>query len=247
MIWGIIGAMEQEIAYIKGQMEGVRETVISGSVFYSGRYRDKEVVLVCCGIGKVNAAVCSQALIREMKAGCIINTGVAGNLSDQLKVLDMVIASAVAYHDVTPGILERNFPCREEFSTDTELTFLALQASEALALDKDGHAFRCASGKVATGDQFISDSAVKEDIARRFPYPYVAVDMESAAIGHTAYINETPFLVIRSLSDDANDDADMSFDAFVKIAADNSARLVLKMLELGNPHAKQANPCETCR
>lgn len=236
MIWGILGAMQEEIEFIRGQMEQVRETEISGSIFYSGRYRDKEVVLVCCGIGKVNAAVCTQTLIREMKAGCIINTGVAGNLSGKLKVLDMVIANAVAYHDVTPGVLGDNFPYREEFATDTELTFLALQASEAL--EPGEHPFRCACGKVATGDQFISDSAVKEDISRRYPYPYSAVDMESAAIGHTAYINKTPFLIIRSLSDDANDEAEMSFDTFVKIAADNSAKLVLKMLELGNPDAK---------
>lgn len=236
MIWGILGAMQEEIEYIKKQMEDVRETTIAGSVFYSGRYRDKSVVLVCCGIGKVNAAICTQTLIREMKVGCIINTGVAGNLSGQLKVLDMVIANAVAYHDVTPGVLKENFPYCEEFVTDTELTFLALQASEALMSEE--RPFRCVCGKVATGDQFISDAAVKEDIAQRFPYPYSAVDMESASIGHTAYINHIPFLVIRSLSDDANDEAEMSFDTFVQIAADNSAKLVLKMLELGNPEAK---------
>ena len=178
------------------------------------------MVLVCSGIGKVNAALTAQILIDRFDVGAVINTGIAGGTHPGLKVRDVVISDSAAYHDMDPRILALSPPHLEEFRADPELAQRAVDACKGRV--------NCRVGRIATGDQFISDSKVKADIVSRLDPG--CVEMEGGAVAHACATNGIPFVIIRCISDNADDEAEMTYDVFEKLAADDAAEIVLAML-----------------
>lgn len=224
MVWGIIGALDEEVELLKNAMTITGETKIYGSVFYSGKLEGKDVVLVCCSVGKINAALCASVMVREMKADVVVNVGIAGAMDKRLKVLDVVLSSEAVHHDGDP-VLAKFYPFCKEYKADEKLIELADKACKNVV---NGHSHYI--GRIATGDVFVEGGAVKERIERDFAP--LCVEMEGAAIAQACYMNEKPFLIIRTMSDNADDAASMSYDEFKPEAADQSANIIREMLKL---------------
>ncbi|MBQ4051646.1 MAG: 5'-methylthioadenosine/adenosylhomocysteine nucleosidase [Oscillospiraceae bacterium] len=216
---GIIGAMGSEIELLRARMENVTETIRAGRTFYSGKLGGTETVLVCSGIGKVNSAMTAQMLIDLFETDAIINTGVAGG-AGAAKVRDVVVSTELTYHDMDQDILAQGWPNVKYFTADEKLRALAVKACEGRVT--------CHEGLIATGDQFIGSADVKADIVARLSP--LAVEMEGGSIAHVCAGNGIPFVVIRCISDNADDGAEMSFETFVKLAADDAAEIVTSML-----------------
>lgn len=225
---GIIGAMDIETELILNKMTGVNEKQYAGFTFYTGKYKDLDIVLTSCGVGKVNAASCTQLLIDRFNVTKIINTGIAGSMNEKVKLCDIVISDNVTYHDVRQQQMRTCFPYKEFFTASEQLKSLAVKACKRTELQ----GFNYHIGRIVTGEAFVSDDGLKKEIINKYS-PY-CVEMEGAAIGHVADINGIPFIVIRSISDNADDNAALYYDEFESIAANNSAMLVLNMLELLN-------------
>lgn len=226
MIFGIIGAMQSEVTLLEEKMEQRQAVSLAGTEYYTGRLGGRQVVLACSGIGKVSAAMCAQTMILRFGAGALINTGVAGNASEELGIYDVVLSQELVFHDFDGELLKKYFPFTDRFPGDPELLSLAQRAYAAI----ESPGYRLKLGRVATGDQFVESKALKDSIVERF-HPD-CVEMEGAAVAQVAYSNRLPVLVIRSMSDNADGDADVSFHTFEAVCADHSARLLLKMLEL---------------
>lgn len=225
---GIIGAMDEEVDILKDEMLVQEVKDIANMKFYIGHLCDKDVVLVRCGIGKVNAAVCTQILIGQLGAKIVINTGVAGAIHEDLDVLDIVISNEVQQHDfdVTGFGYEIGEIPRMEVSTfkaNEELVDKAyLAAGKALKNQK------VLKGKIVSGDIFVSSSDLKNQIQKVFNAH--CTEMEGAAIGHTSYLNDVPFVIIRAMSDKADGFAHDNFNEFVKIASNYSKTIIMDML-----------------
>ncbi len=217
---GIIGAMGCEVTLLRSRMTSCEEKTIAGRQFYDGVLAGRRVVLVCSGIGKVNAAMTAQMLVDHFGVDAILNTGIAGG-AGPARVRDVVISTEVAYHDMDPRILALGYPHLRSFTADETLCKAAERACEGRV--------RWHRGLIATGDQFIDNAAVKADIVERLS-PF-AIEMEGGAIAHVAAANGLPFVIIRSISDNADDDAGMSYDQFEQLAADDAANIVTVMLE----------------
>ena len=217
---GIIGAMGLEVEELRDALEDRTETVFAGRSFYSGKLGGTDAVVVCSGIGKVNAAITTQLLIDHFAVRAVVNTGIAGGALPDIRVRDVVVSDTVVYHDMDPRILAIGYPHLREFTADETLIQKALAACEGRV--------RARRGRVATGDQFIADSAVKAGItARTAP---ACIEMEGGAVAHTAAANGVPFVIIRCISDNADDGAEMSYETFEKLAADDAAAIVRRML-----------------
>ena len=226
MTWGIIAALDTELELIVKSMEIERRQTIYGVQFCIGKIGRSDVVAVCCSIGTINAAACASVLAREFGAGALINIGVAGSACDEMDILDVILSSEVVFHDADTEILGRYYPFRASFEADQKLIALA----EKSIAQMQNRTFNYRVGRVATGDVFVSDPALKNDIVARLNP--LCVEMEGAAIGQIAYMSGLPFFVIRSLSDDSGSGARISFESFLEKAAKNSAGIVLKMIEL---------------
>lgn len=224
MVYGIIGALDEEIALVKEKMTGIEEHILYGRSFYTGRIGQKDVVLVCCGVGKVNAALFANAVIREFEADAVINIGIAGAIGAGIGVMDVVLSTDAVFHD-QDEIMVKYYPFCKYFKADETLLSLAKAACEQVPLHG-----KVTCGRIVTGDQFVNDPAVKFSLRERFDP--CCTEMEGAAIAHASYVNDTPFLIIRTMSDSADDGADESYDNFIDTAAHQSAAIVLKMLEL---------------
>jgi 5''-methylthioadenosine/S-adenosylhomocysteine nucleosidase len=224
---GIIGAMDEEVALLRETSEIIAAKNILGSDFYIAKNNGKNIVIVKCGIGKVNAAICAQVLIDHFAVDCIINIGVAGAIFKDLKIGDVVVSTDTVQHDVDTSVLgdpvgtiarmDESF-----FKADEKLIELAKIAGEQCTEHE------VYTGRIASGDQFISSTEQKEKIWKLFG-AYCA-EMEGAAIGHACYLNKVPFVIIRSISDNADGEAGMSFSEFAKIAAVNSSKMVERLL-----------------
>lgn len=226
---GIIGAMEEEIAYLREKIEIVTTKNVIGLQFYIGKFHGNSVVLVVSGIGKVNAAVCTQVLIDHFAVDYVINTGVAGALNETLHIGDILISTDAVQHDMDVsalgdpvGIIPRL--AESYFKADEMMVQIAQEAAVEIA---DG--FKVILGRVASGDQFIGTKEGKDRIKSNVQGD--CAEMEGAAIAHACWLNRIPFVVIRAISDGADEEADMSFDQFCKLAAKRSSDLVEKMLE----------------
>lgn len=224
---GIIGAMEEEIENIKPHIDIISTKNIVGLDFYMGKMGGNNVVLVRSGIGKVNAAVCSQVLIDLYAVDYIINVGVAGAINKELKIGDVVIATDTMHHDMDTtyfgdeiGIIPRME--ESSFKADDELINIALQAS------KDTIENNIYTGRIVSGDQFLCDIEKKSKIWSHFKA--YCVDMESAAIGQTCYLNKIPFSIIRSISD--NSDENNEYENFFKDSAIKASNILKNMIEL---------------
>lgn len=224
---GIIGAMEQEIALLKQQLTHANTVQFAGFAFHQGKLNDVDVVLVQSGIGKVTAAVATTLLISQFKPDAVINTGSAGGFDPELNVGDIVISTELRHHDVDvtafgyePGQVPR-LPAA--FSAHPALINAAEQCIASLGFCKTK------KGLITTGDVFMCDP---ERIAKtRATFPaMLAVEMEGAAIAQACYQLNTPFVVIRSLSDIAGKESPTSFDAYLEVASRNSSAMVMALL-----------------
>ena len=224
---GIIGAMEEEVAALRQKGEQITAKTIGAMDFYLLTLAGKHLVVVQSGIGKVNAAICAQILIDHFGVDCVINVGVAGGLKTGLHIGDVVLSKTVQQWDVDVSALgdpAGTIPRMETsiFPADEALVTLALEAGSIL----EGK--QVMTGHVVSGDQFVASNEVKERL--RTSFGGECVEMEGAAIGHTCYINKVPFVVIRSISDSADDAGSMSYETFKSIAIENSMVLLEEMI-----------------
>ncbi|MGI6403293.1 MAG: 5'-methylthioadenosine/adenosylhomocysteine nucleosidase [Oscillospiraceae bacterium] len=224
MTWGIIAAMDEELNHILSEMQVEQTLSAYGTTYHIGTIDTVPVVAVRCSVGTINAAVCTSTLIRELGATRVVNIGVAGSTCEELSILDVVLGNELLFHDVQGDFLANFHPFCDRFTADPKL----LELAEWVISRMEPKDFRYRVGRIATGDLFVQDPAVKEDIVRRCQP--LCVEMEGAAVAQVAYLCDTPFLVIRSLSDDAGQEAQLSFEHFVEQAARNSAEIVLGMI-----------------
>ena len=221
---GIIGAMEEEVTALRGKLENVKMLRKASMDFYSGTLNGVEAVILRSGIGKVNAGICTQILADVYQVDAVINTGIAGSLKAEIDIGDIVVSSDALQHDMDatgfgyePGVIPRmETSC---FAADTELMEKAKAACEEAVPE-----IRVFSGRVVSGDQFISDKGVKERITRQFGG--MCTEMEGAAIAQAAYLNGIPFVIIRAISDKADDSATVDYPAFERQAIAHSVALV---------------------
>lgn len=227
---GIIGAMDVEVATLKEIMQNKTEKVIAGSVYCEGSLEGVPAVVVQCGVGKVNAAMCAQILCSQYGVTHLVNTGIAGSLDAKLDIGDFVISRDAIYHDM--DVTNWNYPIGQvpgmdvcAFPADEELMSLAYRVADT------AHPGHVHMGRVASGDQFIRTKEQKNKIIA--DTSAACAEMEGAAIAHTAYRNQVPFVVIRAISDKADDSAEMDYPTFEAIAARRCAevtRLLAKEL-----------------
>ncbi|KIL53397.1 5'-methylthioadenosine/S-adenosylhomocysteine nucleosidase [Jeotgalibacillus alimentarius] len=225
---GIIGAMEEEVELLRNSMENIRTETIANSEFTSGVLRGKEVVLVKSGIGKVNAAMTTTILMERFNPDRIINTGSAGGFDPSLSVGDVVISNEVRHHDVDVTAFNYEYGqvpgMPAAFVADAKLKETALSCTKSISDIKS------VAGLIATGDSFMNDPKRVEALQGKFDN-LQALEMEAAAIAQVAHQYETPFVIIRSLSDIAGKESHVSFDQYLKTAAVNSANLIMQMTE----------------
>lgn len=229
MVTGIIGAMEEEVAKLKTAMTEIEEKNKAGMSFLKGKLYGKDVVVVRSGIGKVNAAICTQILIDNYKISRVINTGVAGGLYSELNVGDIVISSDALYHDfdVTGFDYEAGVIPRMKTSTFTADKELALKAKEIC--ERVNPDIKCFIGRVVSGDQFISTNDKKEWLVKKFN-GYCA-EMEGCGIAHAAYLNNIPFVIIRAISDKADGGAKVDYSEFEMKAIEHTIKLMTKLIK----------------
>ncbi len=225
---GIIGAMELEVEELKSKLTDKKITTKAGMEFNEGILNGASVVIVRSGIGKVNAALCVQILADVFHVTHVINTGVAGSLNAKLDIGDILISKDALHHDMDVRIFgyqlgevpQMGF---REFVADEHLVTVAQKS--CAKVNPDIHAI---IGRVVSGDQFISSKEVKENLISNFQGD--CAEMEGASIAHGAYLNEIPFVIIRAISDKADDSAEMDYPTFEKAAAKHSALLVEDMV-----------------
>ncbi|GFP76270.1 5'-methylthioadenosine/adenosylhomocysteine nucleosidase [Clostridium fungisolvens] len=217
---GVIGPSEKEIAEFINKITEKKQIEHAMLKFYSGIYGEIEVVSVVCGVCKVNASIATQVLIDKFDVTHIILIGVAGALSSQLEVGDIVISSEVAYHDVASGILTEYHPWMEDiyFKADGKLIELSMEAASSLVATSKFY-----TGRIITGETFITHKE-REYLVQQFNP--LCVDMESASVAHTCYVNRIPFVVIRSMSDNADEKSSEQFKINAETAAQNSIKVV---------------------
>lgn len=222
---GILGAMTCEITLIKESMN-IKNTRAIGTIeYFEGTIGNIDIVLCRCGIGKANSAICSTIMIEIFKVTHLINTGVSGGLSKDVSVFDIVLSTNTMHHDLDKDILDTNPPYNSEFIADTFLLSGLRDTYNSIV----NPTYKLIEGRIVTGDVFVSDDGLKMEIIKGFD-PH-AVDMESAVVGQVAYCFKIPYMAIRSISDKADDGAELTFDEFAKIAANNSASLLISYIK----------------
>ena len=226
---GIIGAMEAEVALLRDSLNGL-ETHRFGKNFvvYTGQFAGKDIALCQSGIGKVNAAIATTLLKEHFAPDVVINTGSAGGIGGDLKVGDVVVGTHIMHHDVDVTAfgyqhgqvpqLPAAFTCDETLVATAEKAACTFQAARVI------------HGLIVSGDSFINSKTAIGQIHARLPQP-LAVEMEAAAIAQTCYQLDTPFVVIRAISDSAEDSASVSFEEFLEVAAKHSAQMVQQMIQ----------------
>ena len=223
---GIIGAMDVEVAALKENMLDLTVTQRAGMEYYEGTLEGLPVVVVQCGVGKVNAAMCAQILCACYGVTHIVNTGIAGSLCADLDIGDLVVSKDAMYHDFDCNAF--GYPSGKVPGMDV----IAFPADETLM----GHAFAAAEavnpghtriGRVASGDQFVASKELKEKIISLTQAQ--CTEMEGAAIAQTAYRNGVPFVILRAISDKADDSAEMDYPTFERIAAHRCAAVTMAL------------------
>ena len=223
----IIGAMDEEVGRIKESMTGVVIEKKAGMDFYRGQLAGKDAVVVRCGIGKVNAGICAQILVDCYQADRIINTGIAGSLQNKINIGDIVLSEDAVQHDMDAtgfGYSVGVIPRMEQsvFKADAKLIEIAADACQKVNPEIGVHV-----GRVVSGDQFISDKAKKNWLIENFQG--YCCEMEGAAIAQAAYLNQVPFLIVRAISDKADDSASVDYSEFEAKAITHSVNLILEI------------------
>ncbi|MFS0751360.1 5'-methylthioadenosine/S-adenosylhomocysteine nucleosidase [Oceanobacillus sp. 1P07AA] len=226
MTIGIIGAMEEEIALLKQQMEYIEELEVAGCYFYTGILQDKKVVLLLSGIGKVNAAMATTILHERFSPTIIINTGSAGGFASDLQVGDVVISTEVLHHDVDATAFDYVYGqvpgMPATYKADEQLVNLASEVMKDIEISSR-------TGVIATGDSFMQHKDQTDIVKKRFP-DMLALEMEAASIAQVCYRYNTPFVITRALSDIAGKESSLSFDQFLDTAGKNAAQLIINMV-----------------
>lgn len=225
---GIIGAMPVEIELINEKILKKEVIVINNITFTKGIIGSRGVVTAVCGMGKVNAAICAQIMIFEFNPDCIINTGVAGAISDELMPCDVAVASSLYQHDL--DITPLGYPLG--FISGADITKIPADdkiSNDILECCKRVIDNKVIMGTIVSGDQFINQKEKKQFL--RDTFNAVACEMEGAAIAHVCYVNDVKFAVVRAISDSANGEANMDFNEFVKKACVNSSKILFEYLK----------------
>lgn len=227
MTIGIIGAMDIEIKNLLDKMENKKEEPFGKLIFYKGKINGINCVLVKCGVGKVNAAVCTQTLILKYLPDVIINIGVAGGIAKGIEIGDIVISSAVVQHDMNTCALG------DEIGFISGLDKIYIEADKNLSeiifkYAENIYKSNVHRGVIASGDIFVADTDMMKKISESFNA--YACEMEGAGIGQTCYINEVPFVIIRSISDSADSHAEVDFMRFAQQSANRYGELIFKVL-----------------
>lgn len=223
---GIIGAMDIEVERFRDVMHDSEVVSVSGIDFYRGTIGNSQVVVAKCGIGKVFAAICAEAMIIHFHPQVIINTGAAGGLSPDLNIADIAVATGVVQHDMDTS------PLGDPVGLISGINKVVIPADQHYG-DKLTAAARelglhCVRGIIASGDTFVATNQQRSRIRDNFDA--IACEMEGAAVGQVCYVNNVPFVILRSISDSSSDSATMEYPEFVKIAANNSFAVLQKML-----------------
>lgn len=226
---GIIGAMDVEVASLQEAADITKTTKIAEMEFCEGTLGGKDVVIVKCGMGKVNAGICAHTLINDFSCTKIINTGVAGSLDNQIDIGDIVVSTDAVQHDFNVeaiGFQKGEIPYTGlvAFPADEALRAAAVTAVKESA--PDIHVFE---GRVCSGDQFISTKEQKEKIINNFGG--MCCEMEGAAIAQTCYLNSTPYVVIRAISDKPDETEIVDYKEFEAKAAARCAKIVQYMVD----------------
>lgn len=226
---GIIGAMAEEVEQLKKEMEPAEISSVAGMDFYKGKLGGKDVVVVRSGVGKVNGAVCVQILADRFGVDGIVNTGIAGSLKAEINIGDLVLATDAVQHDV--DATQFAYPVGQipqmsvfSFEADERLRRMAAQCCRQVNPDIGVH-----EGRVLTGDQFVSSKEKKTWLAETFGG--ACTEMEGAAIAQAAYLNKIPFLIVRAISDKADDSAQMDYEEFERLAIVHSVKLTRALVE----------------
>lgn len=224
---GIIGAMEAEVSALISALENKSSETVSGVTFHVGELFGKKVAVARCGIGKVFAALCAQTMILKYSPSLIVNTGVGGAISAGLGTGDVVIADRLCQHDMDTSAIGDP---KGLVSGINMIYFEADKRAGELLLSAAGELGLSASfGTVATGDRFIASAEDKRRISSDFSAS--VCEMEGCAIAQIAYVNSTPFAVVRAISDSADGEATMDYPTFLPIAAENSTRLTMALVK----------------
>ncbi|MBO5879431.1 MAG: 5'-methylthioadenosine/adenosylhomocysteine nucleosidase [Clostridia bacterium] len=223
---GIIGAMDSEVNGLVARLENAKSEAVGGIKFYTGELFSKKVVIARCGVGKVFAAMCAEAMIIKYSPRLIVNSGVAGALSPSLKTLDIVIGERVCQHDMDTSPLGDPVG----FISGIEKIYFDadMRAVEILEAAASRLGYPTVRGVIASGDRFVADNESRKRITSLFSAS--ACEMEGGAIAQAAYLSDVPFIVIRAISDGANDDSAMDFPTFLGKAASRSELLTLELV-----------------
>lgn len=229
MVIGIIAAMVEELEILLKDLALDEKNTKANMTFHKGKLYGKDVVAVVCGIGKVNSAVCTQILASEYNVDKVINVGVAGGIGKEIYPGDIVIAENLVQHDMDTtafGDKIGQIPRLDtfDFKCDEEMIKIAKQACEKIS---DLNSF---TGRIVSGDQFVASLEKIQWLDKEFGA--ISCEMEGASIAQVCYLNSIPFVVIRSISDNANNGAHMDYQKFIPIAVKNSTRILKQMLEL---------------
>lgn len=223
----IIGAMEEEVALLREKIDNPVQETIAGCEFTTGQMNGADVILLRSGIGKVNAAMSTTILLEKFKPNFVVNTGSAGGFNPELNVGDVVISTEARHHDVDVTAFGYEYGqvprLPAAFEADNELVSIAEEAAKEIT------DIKVTKGLIATGDSFMNDPKRVDAIRDKFTN-LQALEMEAAAIAQVSYQFGTPFVIIRSLSDIAGKESDVSFEQFLEKAAVNSATLVMKIV-----------------
>lgn len=239
----ILGAMTEEVELLQSELKGVKTKEILGFTFKTGKLNGKKVVLSETGIGKVNASIVTTLVIKQFSPKKIIFTGVAGAVNPDLNQGDILIGKRLSYHDY--GRLTNDsltfYPTRNPhtkqlnpqfFLSDSTLIMVAKKAAKGIALKNitpTSPQPRVSAGTIVTGDTFVASSVAVAGFRRN--YHADATEMEGVAVAQICFQQNIPFLIIRSISDKANEAAPADFQTFKKVAADNSAILVKAIIK----------------
>lgn len=226
---GIIGAMDVEVSTLKDAANITKTTEIASMEFCEGTLGKKDVVIVKCGMGKVNAGICSNTLINGFGCTRIINTGVAGSLDNQIDIGDFVISTDAVQHDFDVeaiGFKKGEIPYTGLYAFSADETMRSAAVKAVKETSPDNHVFE---GRVCSGDQFITTKEQKEKIISDFGG--MCCEMEGAAIAQVCYLNKTPFVIIRAISDKPDETEIVEYKDFEAEAAANSAKIVKNMVE----------------
>ena len=224
----IIGAMDEEVELLKSKMTISKEEKVANSNFYVGTLEGKEVVLLQSGIGKVNAAMSTTIMFEKYQPDYVINTGSSGGYHSDLEVGDIVISDYVVHHDVDVTAFKYEYGQVPGMPPKFEADELLITRTMEAAAKVEG--VQVMKGLISTGDTFMEDPERVQFVRETFP-DVIAAEMEAAAIAQVCYQYNKPFVVIRALSDIAGKKSSVSFDAFLKKAAENASILIMDVIK----------------